>query len=244
MDHIEEQFTEMLASISITLSARQLEQFNLYFKLLVEWNEKMNLTGITERAAVYEKHFYDSMTLARAVDLREKTSLVDIGSGAGFPSIPIAIVYPHLKVTIIDSLAKRIRFLEEVTGQLGLSQVSCLHSRAEDAARLTEHRDQYDVATARAVARLAALNELCLPFVRTNGLFIAMKGSDIKEELIESEYSAGRLNAQLERVEKLQLPTEGADRHLIITKKFRPTPVTYPRKSGLPIKSPLVKPGK
>src|SRR5262249_29980717 len=154
----------------------------LYYKLLVEWNEKMNLTGITERGAVYEKHFYDSLTVTSVTNIQEQHSLADIGSGAGFPSIPIAIVFPHLNVMIIDALAKRINFLEEVCSKLGLYRVKCLHSRAEDAARLKEHRDQYDVVTARAVAKLAVLNEFCLPFVRKGGRFVAMKGSDLTEE--------------------------------------------------------------
>lgn len=243
MDTIQQLFAEQAASLGIVLSPEQTEQFETYYKLLVEWNEKMNLTGITERAAVYEKHFYDSLTLARALDLGGVKSLADIGSGAGFPSIPLAIVFPHLKVTIVDSLSKRIKFLDEVVAQLGLRQVTALHGRAEDVARLKPHRDQYDVVTARAVARLAVLNEFCLPFVRVGGTFVAMKGSDLTEELAESKYSADKLGGKLVRVDKLQLPSEGADRHLVLMTKTNPTPGIYPRKAGTPLKSPLVKPG-
>jgi 16S rRNA (guanine527-N7)-methyltransferase len=241
MDIVQQHFMKHLQDLGITLSKQQLEQFETYYELLVEWNEKMNLTGITERGAVYEKHFYDSLTLAKAVSFTDQSSLADIGSGAGFPSIPLAIVYSHLQVTIIDALSKRIGFLNEVTSQLGLKQVNCLHSRAEDAARMKEHRDHYDVVTARAVARLAVLNEFCLPFVRTGGVFIAMKGSDIEAELDESRYSAKKLNGKIEDVRRLTLPTEGAERHLIILAKVKSTPALYPRKPGIPLKSPLLK---
>ncbi len=242
MDATQQLFTEQLAKLGITLSEQQLKQFETYFSLLVEWNEKMNLTGITERGAVYEKHFYDSLTLAKVVDFHEVSSLADIGSGAGFPSIPLAIAFPHMKVTIVDSLAKRIRFLEEVTSQLGLTDVSPIHGRAEDVARLKAHRDQYDIVTARAVARLAVLNEFCLPFVKAGGNFVAMKGTDISEELSESKYSIDKLNGSLLRVEQMQLPSEGADRHLVLIAKKSATPGAYPRKAGVPLKSPLVKP--
>ena len=242
MDATQQLFTEQLAALGIVLSEKQLDQFETYFSLLVEWNEKMNLTGITERGAVYEKHFYDSLTLAKSVDFNEVSSLADIGSGAGFPSIPLAIAYPHLKVTIVDSLAKRIRFLEEVASRLGLSDVSPIHGRAEDVARLKAHRDQYDIVTARAVARLAVLNEFCLPFVRAGGTFVAMKGTDITEEISESKYSIDKLNGKLIRIEQMQLPSEGADRHLVLIAKTNATPATYPRKAGVPLKSPLIKP--
>lgn len=241
MDIVQQQFEMHLDKLGIRLSPKQMAQFDSYYSLLVEWNEKMNLTGITERDAVYEKHFYDSLTLAEAVNFNEQSSLADIGSGAGFPSIPLSIVYPHLKVTIIDALAKRIGFLKEVVSKLGLSHVTCLHSRAEDAARMKEHRDQYDVVTARAVARLAVLNEFCLPFVRTGGLFIAMKGSEIQAELDESRFSAKKLNGKVEDFRHLTLPTEGAERHLIILSKTGSTPSAYPRKSGIPLKTPLLK---
>jgi 16S rRNA (guanine527-N7)-methyltransferase len=243
IDSVQQQFSQNLEKQGIALSETQLEQFESYYSLLVEWNEKMNLTGITEREAVYEKHFYDSLTLAGVVQFDKQSSLADIGSGAGFPSIPLAIAFPHLQVTIIDALAKRIKFLEEVTSQLSLSRVFCLHSRAEDAARLREHRDHYDVVTARAVARLAVLNEFCLPYVRPGGLFIAMKGTDISLELDESRYSVVKLNGKIQNVVRLTLPSEGAERHLVICAKREPTPSAYPRKAGIPIKTPLLKPG-
>jgi 16S rRNA (guanine527-N7)-methyltransferase len=242
MDDIQQQLSRNVEQFGIRLSDKQLEQFETYYLLLVEWNEKMNLTGITERDAVYEKHFYDSLTLAGVVDLNQMNNLADIGSGAGFPSIPLAIVYPHLKVTIIDALAKRIRFLNEVTSALGLVGVTSIHGRAEEMGRMRVHRDEYDIVTARAVARLAVLNEFCLPFVRTGGLFIAMKGTDVTEELDESRYSVHKLNGQIQEIKRLTLPTEGSERHLVICRKKSPTPSAYPRKSGIPLKTPLLKP--
>ncbi len=241
-DIVRQQFADRLRPLGIELTDRQSEQFETYFSLLVEWNEKMNLTGITEREAVYEKHFYDSLTLAGAVSFDKQNSLADIGSGAGFPSIPLSIAFPHLRVTIIDALAKRIKFLEEVAGRLDLMQVTCVHARAEDAGRDKKHRDGYDVVTARAVARLAVLNEFCLPFVRPGGLYIAMKGTDISEELEEGRFSLTKLGGRLVDVKRLILPTEGAERHLIVCEKKGATPSVFPRKAGTPLKTPLVKP--
>ncbi|RUS48787.1 16S rRNA (guanine(527)-N(7))-methyltransferase RsmG [Cohnella sp. AR92] len=241
MDDPQKWLQQQARELELELSDSQLSQFEQYYRLLVEWNEKMNLTGITERDAVYEKHFYDSLTVALAADLSiAGTSIADIGSGAGFPSIPLKIAFPELKVTIIDSLAKRIRFLEEVVARLGLANVACVHGRAEDIARLPEHRDQYDVVTARAVARLAGLNELCLPFAKTGGVFISMKGSDIQEELEESRFSLGKLGAKLAEVKRLELPIEKSERHLIMMTKISATAKAYPRKAGVPLKSPLL----
>lgn len=246
MDDIQKLFAERLSAFGISLSdpAKQMTQFEAYYRLLVEWNEKMNLTGITERDAVYEKHFYDSLTASGVAGFREAESLADIGSGAGFPSLPLKIAFPHLKITIVDALAKRIRFLEEVVSALGLAQVTCIHGRAEEVARMADHRDRYDVATARAVARLAALNELCLPFVRTGGMFIAMKGSDVEEELEESRFSAEKLNGAVRGSMSLSLPGEGSNRHLVWMTKMGPTPKAYPRKPGTPLKEPLLSPKK
>ncbi len=242
MDDTQRLFVDRLTSIGITLDNPdvQLRQFEMYHRWLVEWNEKMNLTGITEREAVYEKHFFDSLTLCQAADLHQASNLADIGSGAGFPSLPIKIAFPHLKITIVDSLAKRIRFLQQLTAELGLQNVVCLHGRAEEVGRDPVHRDQYDIVTARAVARQAALNELCLPFARTGGLFIAMKGSDVAEELEESRYSASKLNAAIRDTLALTLPGEGSARHLIVFVKQGSTPQPYPRKAGIPLKQPLV----
>lgn len=241
-DEIQQWFSDSLETLGVKLENPdgQLRQFESYFRLLVEWNEKMNLTGIVDREAVYEKHFYDSLTLVKAVEINQIQSLVDVGSGAGFPSLPLKIAYPHLKVTIVDALAKRIRFLETIVSELGLRDVICLHGRAEELARDRLHRDRYDLATARAVARLAALNELCLPFVRPGGLFVAMKGSDMQAELMESKLSAKALNAKFQNAYQLTLPREGSSRQLIVLEKLGSTPKAYPRKAGIPVRQPLV----
>ncbi|WP_020620980.1 16S rRNA (guanine(527)-N(7))-methyltransferase RsmG [Paenibacillus daejeonensis] len=233
-------FAALLAAKGLTVDDRQLEQFNRYFQLLVEWNERMNLTGITERDAVYEKHFYDSVALSFVTDMSATSSLADIGSGAGFPSLPLKICFPHLKVTIVDSLNKRIQFLQHVAAELGLEGVTCVHGRAEDIARQKEHRDRYDLVTARAVARLAALNELCLPFARTGGLFAAMKGTDPAEELEEAGRSLRELKGKVRRIVPMQLPLEQSERHVILIDKLAATPRAYPRKAGTPVKQPLL----
>jgi 16S rRNA (guanine527-N7)-methyltransferase len=241
-DALQQLFVDRVASLGVKFQEpeKQLAQFESYFRLLVDWNEKMNLTGIVDREAVYEKHFYDSLTLAKALDLNQLQSLVDVGSGAGFPSLPLKIAYPHLKITIIDALAKRIRFLETVVSTLQLQDVACLHGRAETLGRDAAHRDRYDAASARAVARLAALNELCLPLVRPGGVFVAMKGADVQAELAESQYSAKLLNSTVKTTISLTLPGEGSIRHLIVMEKQGRTPKAYPRKPGIPVKQPLI----
>ncbi|MBB6674400.1 16S rRNA (guanine(527)-N(7))-methyltransferase RsmG [Cohnella nanjingensis] len=239
-DHLLQQFRALAAGISIDLSDRQLEQYEIYYRMLVEWNEKMNLTGITEREAVYEKHFYDSLTVALVPEVSRAARLADIGSGAGFPSIPLKIAFPSLKIAIVDSLAKRIRFLEAVAAELQLGGVELIHGRAEDIGRLPAHRDRYDIVTARAVARLAGLNELCLPFAKPEGLFIAMKGSDTTEEIQESKYSLGQLKGRLREVKRLELPHEKSERQLVVIEKTAATPKAFPRKAGVPLKTPLL----
>nr|WP_058300981.1 16S rRNA (guanine(527)-N(7))-methyltransferase RsmG [Gorillibacterium timonense] len=229
----------LLEEKGITLSPRQLEQFDLYYRELVEWNEKMNLTGITDREQVYIKHFYDSISLAFFKDFSGIGSLADIGSGAGFPGIPLKIVFPHLKLTIVDSLNKRIGFLRHLTEKLELEGVQLVHGRAEDVARLPEHRDQYDAVTARAVARLSVLNELCLPFVKVNGWFAAMKGAAVSEEVEEATASIRELGAELADLYSFVLPLEEAARYMVVLNKAKPTPKKYPRKAGVPLKTPL-----
>lgn len=232
-------FTALLEEHGLQLSSRQLEQFELYFQELVSWNEKMNLTGITERSQVYTKHFYDSLSLAFFMNMGEVKTLADIGSGAGFPGIPLKICFPHLKLTIVDSLSKRITFLQHVCDTLGLTGVQLIHGRAEDVARQFIHRDAYDLVTARAVARLSLLNEFCLPFTRKDGIFAAMKGSDPAEELAEAQRSLKELRAELHKVESFSLPVEESSRHIILVRKTGATPSKYPRKPGIPAKSPL-----
>ena len=222
------------------LTPERSEQFETYYRLLVEWNERMNLTAITEREAVYEKHFYDSLTLAFHLDPGGIGRLADIGSGAGFPSLPLKICFPHLEVLIVDSLGKRIRFLEHLTAELGMTGVTCLHARAEDAARMPEHRDGYDLVTARAVARMNVLSEFCLPFARPEGLFAAMKGSDPAGEVAEAKRALSELRGRVEAVHALRLPFEQANRHIVFVRKTGRTPARYPRKAGVPAKQPIV----
>jgi len=233
-------FRQLLAERSIAVSDRQLEQFEMYFRELVEWNEKMNLTGITEKEQVYVKHFYDSASLAFFHPMDGVGSMADIGSGAGFPSIPLKILFPHLTVTIVDSLQKRIGFLQHLTNTLGLSDVECVHGRAEDVARLPAHRDRYDLVTARAVARLNVLAEFCMPFAKPEGHFVAMKGSDPAEELAEAKFAFKELGGQLVADHAFELPMEQSGRHLIVVRKTKATPGKYPRKAGVPLKTPLI----
>lgn len=232
-------FTTRLEEKNILLSERQLQQLERYFELLVEWNEKMNLTGITEKEAVYEKHFFDSISLAFFVPLERYDSLIDVGCGAGFPSLPLKICFPHLKVTLLDSLNKRIKFLQCVATELELENVQFVHGRAEDVARSPLHREQYDLATARAVAKLNVLNELCIPFVKTGGHFVAMKGSDPADEIKEASKSLRLLYSECKNVYDLKLPLEQSDRHIIVVQKHKQTNSTYPRKAGTPNKQPL-----
>ncbi|KWX81298.1 16S rRNA methyltransferase [Paenibacillus riograndensis] len=240
MDNTAVQFTALLQAQGITLLPKQLDQFELYFSELVSWNEKMNLTGITERGQVYMKHFYDSLSLAFFMNMGEVNTLADIGSGAGFPGIPLKICFPHLKLTIVDSLSKRISFLQHVCDTLQLQNVQLIHGRAEDVARQFIHRDAYDLVTARAVARLALLNEFCLPFTRKDGVFAAMKGNDPSEELTEAKRSFKELRAELQKVESFTLPVEESARHIVIIRKTGATPAKYPRKAGTPAKAPLI----
>ncbi|GBG06593.1 16S rRNA methyltransferase G [Paenibacillus agaridevorans] len=240
MDKTSTWLVEQLGERGVSISSRQLEQFEAYLEMLVDWNERMNLTGITERDAVYEKHFYDSISLSFFVDMIGIKSIADIGSGAGFPSIPLKICFPHLKVVIVDSLNKRISFLKALAERLELQDVECVHGRAEDIARLPLYRDQFDLATARAVARLNVLNEFCLPFVRPGGKFAAMKGAKSQEEMKEAGFSLKELKGKLIDEHGMVLPHEGSERHIVVIQKTGTTPQKYPRKAGTPLKQPLI----
>jgi 16S rRNA (guanine527-N7)-methyltransferase len=239
-DPVYQLFTEELGKHNLNLTSRQWEQFEIYCQELIEWNERMNLTAIKERESIYIKHFFDSISLSFFYPVSNVITIADIGSGAGFPSIPLKIMFPHLKVTIVDSLNKRIQFLNHLTEQLKIDGVKCIHGRAEDLARQPQFRDKFELVTARAVAKLSALNELCLPFVQKDGVFISMKGSDPEEELSGAKYSMKQLHAKLAKVASFDLPVEQSRRHFIIMKKTAATPAKYPRKAGIPIKNPLI----
>ncbi len=232
-------FIQKLKEKGITLNDRQIEQFDKYYQLLVEWNKKMNLTAITDQEEVYLKHFYDSISAAFYIDLNKPLSICDVGAGAGFPSIPLKICFPKLKVTIVDSLKKRIIFLEALAQELALQQVEFFHDRAETFAKKREFREQFDVVTARAVARMSVLSELCLPLVKKGGIFVAMKAANAEEELKKGERAIRLLGGQLEQIHSFQLPIEESERNMIVIKKVKKTPNKYPRKPGTPNKQPL-----
>lgn len=236
----ETEFINALKDQGIELTDTQLGQFKTYYEMLVEWNEKINLTAVTEIEEVYLKHFYDSITPLFYADIDEGASLCDVGAGAGFPSIPMKIIRPDLKITIVDSLNKRINFLNELTAELGLDKIHLVHDRAETFGNhKADARHMFDVVTARAVAQLNVLSELCLPLVRTGGQFIVMKGKKAQEELDESKFALDLLGGELTKIHQLSLPKEDSDRYIMIIDKKRKTPKKYPRKPGTPNKSPL-----
>ncbi len=235
-----ELFQATLEKENITLNEPQMKQFDQYLELLQEWNEKVNLTAITEEEEVYLKHFYDSATLAQQIDFVDKTiKLCDVGSGAGFPSIPLKIMFPNIEVTIVDSLKKRINFLQLLVDELGLENVHLFHARAEDFGQDKAHRNTYDVVTARAVANLSVLAEFCLPITKVGGTFAAMKGSKASEELNDSKKAIKTLGGKTQEVASFELPLDAGERNIILIKKDRKTPGKYPRKAGTPNKNPL-----
>lgn len=235
----EEQFLNALKEKGIVLNTRQIEQFDTYYHLLVEWNEKMNLTAITDREEVYLKHFYDSISMAFYVDLTESITLCDVGAGAGFPSIPLKICFPNLNVTIVDSLNKRITFLNHLAEQLELDGVQFVHDRAETFGQNPKYREQFDLVTARAVARLSVLSELCLPLVKRGGQFVSMKGAAAENEYEDAKGAIRQLGGILKEEYAFSLPQEESDRHIFVFYKKRATPKKFPRKPGTPNKSPL-----
>lgn len=226
------------AEFGIELSETQLNQFSRYHQSLVSWNEKINLTAITEEREVVLKHFIDSISVLRCFPQGAKT-LIDVGTGAGFPGIPLKIVQGDLNVTLLDSLEKRVRFLDTVIAENQLTGIRASHGRAEDFARDKAHREAYDIGIARAVAALPVLCEYVMPFVRKGGFFIAMKGSEVQQELKEAEKAISILGGTLRKVEHFQLPFDPMERHIILIEKIGHTPSQYPRKSGKPTKSPI-----
>ena len=235
----EELLRSSAAFIGVELNDIQVQQFIKYHEILVEWNSFMNLTGITEYEEVVQKHFVDSLALCKAVDVNEAETLIDIGTGAGFPGIPLKIAYPHLKVTLLDSLQKRIKFLNEVVMQLELQDVETIHGRAEDFAKPSMKRESYDLCFSRAVANLASLSEYCLPYVKLGGYFVPYKSGKIDEELEESKKAVYLLGGKIEEEVKFSLPDSDISRSLIKIKKTSATPKKYPRKSGLATKEPI-----
>lgn len=239
-----DQFLKALLDKGIEVTDKQMSQFDAYFKLLVEVNEHVNLTTITEKSAVYLKHFYDSITPAFFVSQiqTDPLTICDVGAGAGFPSIPLKILFPQLKVTIVDSLNKRINFLKTLIETLGLDGVELYHARAEEfGGKKSPHRQSFDIVTARAVARMAVLSELCLPLVKKGGQLIAMKATKAEDELTDAKAAIQLLGGQVSDDYEFTLPISDELRHIIVIDKVKDTPKKYPRKPGTPNREPLIK---
>ena len=233
------QFVKDLAAFGLSLTEKQIRQLLTYYELLIEKNKVMNLTAITEFDDVLKKHFTDSLSLVKAFDLSGVHSVIDVGTGAGFPGLAIKIAFPELDVTLLDSLNKRIRFLDDVILRLGLTGVVTIHGRAEDLARSEKLREKFDVCVSRAVANLSTLSEYCLPFVRTGGVFVSYKSEKVSEELAAADRAISLLGGSMEKQVEFTLPDSDVFRNLVVVRKKRPVSSRYPRKAGLPAKEPL-----
>ena len=239
MDNKEQKLIENMKMISVELTDKQVSQFIKFYEMLVEWNKVMNLTGITEYDEVVMKHFVDSLSIVKVNGLDNVKSIIDVGTGAGFPGIPLKIAFPEVKITLLDSLNKRINFLNAVIEELGLEDIETIHGRAEDFAKKIDYREQYDMCVSRAVANLSTLSEYCLPYVKVGGSFIPYKSGEIDEELNNSKKAVQILGGQIEGVVKFQLPDTDIGRSFVKIKKNKNTAKKYPRKAGLPAKEPL-----
>ncbi len=234
-------FLKGLEEFHIVVTEQQLWQFTRFFELLNEWNQVMNLTAITEWEEVLSKHFLDSVSIVRVADFEHVQTVLDLGTGAGFPGIPLKILFPEKKFVLLDSLNKRIKFLNTVVNELGLTNIELIHGRAEDFAKKKEYREQFDLCVSRAVANLSTLSEYCIPYVKKNGHFISYKAVSAGEELAAAEKAIGTLGGELVSTEEFLLPDSDITRAFIVIKKERNTSPKYPRKAGLPAKEPLGK---
>lgn len=239
--NFEDRLSYGLDTLSIQLTDYQMKQFYQYYELLIDWNKVMNLTAITEMEDVVTKHFIDSLSMIKAFEKQclGYFDLIDIGTGAGFPGIPLKIVFPDLKITLLDSLNKRIKFLNEVIEKIELRGIKTIHGRAEDFGKAVGFREQYDICVSRAVANLSTLSEYCLPYVKIGGCFISYKSGKIEEELTEAKSSLKKLGGKVDRVETFVLPETDVERCIVKIIKVKETPKIYPRKAGLPAKEPL-----
>lgn len=236
-EEFKREFEKYLAKMNISLLKEQYGQFYAYMELLIEWNEKMNLTAITEPKEIILKHFVDSLTIAKYVE--EGKSIIDMGTGAGFPGIPIKIYRKDVKAVLADSLNKRIKFLDEVIDKLKLENVETIHCRAEELGKNKQYREKFDYATSRAVANLSTLSEYLMPFVKLNGKCIFMKTIEVEEELEKAKKAIKTLGGKVEKVDKFEIPESDLGRSIIIVKKEKITPSKFPRKPGTPAKEPL-----
>ena len=232
-----EKINTQAQKLGINISNEQAEKFYLYTNMLLEWNEKINLTAITEQNEIIQKHFIDSLTINKYVN--ESASIIDVGTGAGFPGIPLKIVREDISVTLLDALNKRINFLNEVIEQNELTNIETIHARAEEAGKNKALRESFDIATSRAVAPLNVLVEYLLPLVKIGGKCICMKGSNAKEEIENSRKAISILGGKIEKIEELELPNSDIKRTIIVIKKKKNTPAKYPRKAGTPSKMPI-----
>lgn len=230
----------LFAEYGAIISEKQADQYEQYYEMLIEKNKVMNLTAITNYEDVLIKHFLDSISIIRCVDLTGQKKLIDVGTGAGFPGIPLKILYPELRVTLMDSLNKRILFLEDVCRILKLDGIQAVHARAEDLGRDKNYREQYDCCVSRAVANLATLAEYCIPFVKRAGLFVSYKSGKVDDEVAQAEGAVRILGGKLLKTEKFVLPETDIERSLICVEKVKDTSMKYPRKAGLPAKQPLL----
>ena len=234
-----EQLKKDALLFGVRLDDNQLSQFYTYYEMLIEWNEKINLTAITDFDEVIKKHFLDSIAIGRVISQMDSVSMLDIGTGAGFPGIPIKIAFPNIEIVLMDSLNKRVTFLNEVITALSLTKIEAIHGRAEDFAKKDLLREKFDYCVSRAVANLSSLCEFCLPYVKVGGKFISYKSEKAKEELIASENAISILGGGNVACDEFSLPDTDFNRTFILIEKVKETPAKYPRKAGTPIKQPL-----